>query len=147
MGQFVPLTFNRYIIRNSIYTTADKQQVWPKDKDKNFYVIIGDKNHTGRIKFYTIQNDVIYGYFVDGDCLFSYDYISNTSIITYDCQEYFQLVKEKCFPHPIQFQSSDYWLAIYQNPLCWFLVKDRYRDELINSSWFKEYCEYETENK
>jgi hypothetical protein len=127
VSQCIPLTFDKYVFWYSLRV-----------------------NHTEHIKnldFYTIKNDVIYGHFDYDDCFYTYDYIANTEIMTYSYQEYFNLVKENNYPHPLQFRSPYYWLIVYQNPLCCFLIKDRYHEDLIYSKWFKEYCKYETENK
>jgi hypothetical protein len=127
VAQFVPLTFERYVIDYSLNSNQ-------RELIKNLH-------------FYTIKNDVIYGHFNYDNCFYTYNYISNTDIMTYNHQEYFNLVKEHNYPHPLQFKSPYYWLIIYQNPLYSFLIRDSCHDELINSLWFKKYCEYETENK
>jgi hypothetical protein len=126
MIQFVPLTFDKYVFGYSLR--------------------VNQTEFIKNLNFYTIKNDVIYGHF-NGDCFYSYDYIADTEIMTYTYQEYFSLVKENNYPHPLQFRSPYYWLIVYQNPLCCFLIKDRYHEDLVYSSWFKEYCKYETENK
>jgi hypothetical protein len=128
--QYVPLTFDKYIFCGSLRTNQAE--------------IIDD------LSFYTIKNDVIYGYgYVDynrKNCFYSYNF-ADTDVMTYNYQEYFNLVKENDYPHPFQFKSAYYWFIIYQNPLYCFLIKDRYREKFISSEWFKEYCKYESENK
>jgi hypothetical protein len=123
--QSVPLTFDKYVFGNSLRT--------------NQIEIID------HLKFYTIKNDVIYGH--NNDCFYTYDYIADTEVMKYSYQEYFNLVQENNYPHPSQFRTAYYWFLVYQNPLYCFLIKDNYYAELIDSSWFKEYCKYETENK
>ncbi|MDR1895258.1 MAG: hypothetical protein LBR10_00515, partial [Prevotellaceae bacterium] len=125
--QFIPLTFDKYVFGYSLRTNREE--------------IIKNLN------FYTIENDIIYGHFNHNDYFFTYDYIANTDIMTYSYQEYFNLVKENNYPHPLQFRSPYYWLITYQNPFYCFLIKDSDHKELINSLWFKEYSKYETENK
>jgi hypothetical protein len=130
VAQSIPLTFNKYIVANSLHANQVEEYIngWA---------------------FYTLKNDVIYGHFKYSDCFFTYNYITNTEakVLTYNYQEYCKLVRENNYPHPLQFRSSYYWLMIYQNMLYCFLIKDRYYEELITSEWFKEYREYETENK
>jgi hypothetical protein len=125
IAQFVPLTFDKYISVDAIHAKHIYQ--W--------------------VDFYTIKNNVIYGYHKYEDYFFTYDYISNSEIENYNCQEYLEHVTEDNFPHPLQFRSLDYWVTIYQNPLYFFLIKDRYSEEFLNSKWFEQYKNYETEIK
>jgi hypothetical protein len=125
IAQFVPLTFDKYISVDAIH--AEHIYQW--------------------VDFYTIKNNVIYGYHIHKDYFFTYDYISNSKIDEYNCHEYFQHVAEYNFPHPLQFRSLYYWVIIYQNPLYFFLIKDPYYEEFLNSKWFKQYKNYATEIK